>query len=63
MNKVPRFMLEYASFQTRKVMNDPKTESCRFCLISKIGSAVTGYQHGFLTVDEAMRLISAPIAD
>ena len=61
MNKAPRFMIEYANFQIRclehnKLMND----GIRNEIIRRIDRTVRMFERGFITVDEAMRLISLP---
>lgn len=61
MQKVPRFMREYANFQHGKLWDDSSiNEGIKYELIRRIEAAVFNYAFGSITVDEAMRIISTP---
>ena len=59
MNKIPRFMREYASFAKKGVdqcglMKESKREEIR----QRIDKALSFYQRGKITVGEAMMIIN-----
>lgn len=58
MNKIPRFMKEYASYQTRTMnTNDLMAESEKAKARQRITKAQSLYYRGLITVDEAMKII------
>lgn len=60
MNKAPRFLKEYAAYQKRYIMEQfPLMDTeIKQNLIDHIDSAEYLYKRGFITLDEAMRIVS-----
>ena len=59
MNKAPRFMIEYANFQLRKLeSNSAMNPGIKRELRRRIGQAVRQYERGYITVDECVRLLA-----
>lgn len=64
MNKIPRFMKEYASYQIKHMevyvlMGEHVKEKAR----QKIIDAQSLYSKGYITVDEAMKMIGECFKD
>lgn len=58
MNKVPRFVQEYANFQKRTLDNyDLMRPEIKQAGIDQIDGAVKALKRGLITIDEAMNLI------
>ena len=61
--KVPRFMTEYANHKISKLSADTViAENVKNEMIRNIDRAVFNYRYGYITIDEAMRIINNPIA-
>lgn len=61
MNKPFRFMVEYANYQ-RKSWNTAENinKGIKDEMIRRVDHAILMYERGYITVDECMRLLSAP---
>ena len=58
MNKIPRFMKEYANYNIRTIkQNDLIKDSLKSEAIERINKSVALYEKGRMTVDETMRSI------
>lgn len=58
MNKIPRFMKEYASYQIKSMNKyDLMAESVKAKACQRITNAQSAYYRGLITVDEAMKII------
>ena len=54
-----RFITEYANHQKREVGSNSLMDSCvKSKLIGYINGCLRAYKHGFITVDECMRLLA-----
>lgn len=58
MNKVPRFMKEYANFQKQSICNGELIkQDIKDKATENVDKALRIYERGLITVDEAMKLI------
>ena len=58
MNKIPRFMKEYANYNIRTIkQNDLIEDSLKSEAIERINKSVALYEKGRMTIDETMRSI------
>ena len=59
MQKVPRFLKEYAAHQKRRFKGVALLKDCHETdCINRINNAITLYQRGAITIDEAVRIIN-----
>lgn len=64
MNKIPRFMKEYASYQIKSMSEyDLMGETAKAKACQKITKAQSAYYRGLITVSEAMEMICHCFAD
>lgn len=64
MNKIPRFMKEYASYQIKSMNKYPlMAESVKAKAYQRITNAQSLYHRGVITVDEAMKMICEYFGD
>ena len=58
MNKVPRFMKEYRNYQRKCVEKSPMKKELKENGMKEIDRIIKSYERGFITIDEAMCLLS-----
>lgn len=58
MNKVPRFMKEYAAYRMKKISSSTTmSQVAKDELINRINSTIICYKRGLISIDEAMLTI------
>lgn len=61
---MPRFIKEYANHQKKAIARNPlMKQEIKDCSIKQIEKAVLMCERGFITIDEAMRIINKPFED
>lgn len=59
--KAKRFMIEYANYKIKCLEAcSEMNKGIKNELIRRIDKTIFNYEHGFITVDECMRLLSLP---
>ena len=58
MNKLYRFMKEYADYQKKQIKASDRTEYEKNILTIRVNNIVMNYRRGFVTVGDAMKCLA-----